>query len=68
MSFRAWRSHFLSASCVALSALIALWNVIASFVIDRGWHPAGDPALDDAQLDAVMNLDPGGMLRRKESP
>lgn len=47
MSFRAWRSHFLSASCVALSALIALWNVIASFVIDRGWHPAGDPALDE---------------------
>ena len=28
--------------------------------------PARDPALSAAQLDAVMNLDPGGMLRRGE--
>lgn len=47
MRFRAWRSHLLSASCILVAGLIALWNVIASFAIDRGSRPAGDPALDE---------------------
>ncbi len=34
--------------------------------LPRVGDPARDASLDEAQLDAVMNLDPGGMLRRSE--
>ena len=36
--------------------------------LPRVGDPTREAALDEAQLDAVMNLDPGGGLRRKESP
>ncbi len=34
--------------------------------LPRLGDPSRDPGLDQAQLDAVLNLDPGGMLRRSE--
>jgi len=34
--------------------------------LPRIGDPARDPALDQAQIDSVMNLDPGGGMRRKE--
>ena len=35
--------------------------------IARFGDPARDPALDLAQLDAVLDLDPGGGMRRKKA-
>jgi NADH:ubiquinone oxidoreductase subunit B-like Fe-S oxidoreductase len=35
--------------------------------IARYGDPARDPALDMAQLDAVLDLDPGGGMRRKKA-
>ena len=36
--------------------------------LPRIGDPGRDPSLDEAQLDAVLNLDPGGALRRGGAP
>ncbi len=47
MRFRLWREHPVAALAVVVGAFVAVFNVIASYVVDHGWHSAGDPALDE---------------------